>query len=450
MASSARCALFTPISTQQLGNGLAHRARFWQEVLAHFGSVTTVLIPLAGGPVALGSQQDDEIVVPLVDAAPATSYLPARARRAPESEGRRWQAGVSDFDLVVVLRSYCAPFAFGAVAGTSAAIIVDVDDDDAAFLTEAGQHEEAARYRALLEEISRRAQLVVSVTGFGSTTAVANSVTPAPPRPKDRVPGRRAVMVGNFGYPPNVEGARWFIDEVLPLTHGAAASMEFVIAGPGSEQFVPYGVGFAPDLTGLYSSADAVVVPLLSGSGSRIKAIEAFGAGVAVVGTSVGLAGLDLRAGVDCLMADEPFDFARALVRLLDEPETAARIADNATADVVPIYSRSVVARAADQLLQTCLDHPTTPVLARARSLEVAESHDGVVVTDTATMTVHHLNASAAAVFLLADGSTSAAEMVAELEQSYGASAELSDKVGAAVMALAKAGLIVLRCPRHN
>lgn len=445
MRDPIRCALFTPISTHQAGNGLAHRARFWQEVLAQFGSLTTILIPLANGPVAVGSEHDDEVAAPLVDATPSTSYLPGRARQAPESEGRRWQSGATDFDLVVALRAYCAPFAFGAVAGTSATVIVDVDDDDATFLAEAGEHEEADRYRALLDEISSRAQLVVSVTGFGSTTAVANSVAPAPPRPTDRLSGRRVAMVGNFGYPPNADGARWFIDEVLPLARRAGTLMEFVIAGPGSEQFVPYGLGFAPDLMGVYSSADVVVVPLLSGSGSRIKAIEAFAAGVPLVGTTIGLSGLDIRPGVDCLVADDAFDFATALVHLLDEPAAAATIATNAMADVVPKYSRAFVAQAATQLLRACLDNPSTPVIARMPGLEVTESANGLAVMDTETMTVHHLNASAAAVFWLADGRTTAAEVQTELAEIYGASPQLSANVAATITALAKAGLVVPR-----
>lgn len=449
MQRPVRCALFTPISTHQAGNGLAHRARFWQEVLAHLGQVTTVLIPLAGGPVPGGLHGTDEDTVPLIDATPATAHLPGRARRAPESEGRRWQTEAAGFDLVVVLRAYCAPFAFGAVAGTDAVVVVDVDDDDASFLTDAGEHEEAAKFRFLLEEIASRADLVVSVTGFSFTTAIANSVAAAPPRAADRTPGRRVVMVGNFGYPPNVEGAHWFINEVLPLAQRVGATVDFVIAGPGSERLVPYGVGFTTDLAALYATADVVVVPLLSGSGSRIKAIEAFAAGVPVVGTSVGLSGLDVRPGINCVVADDPSDFATATLQLLDEPETAARIAAAALVDVVPTYARSAVAERATQLLQVCRHHPGLRVLARAPGLEVAESTDGLVVTEKASMMVHHLNSSAAAVFWLADGSTTPAEMLAELEGIHGASTKLVADVAAAVTALTKAGLIVPRL-RNN
>jgi glycosyltransferase involved in cell wall biosynthesis len=311
--------------------------------------VTTVVVPLAGTPPPCVADGITEIMVPLTPTTSDVAHLPSRARMAPESLGQSWTT--DSFDLVVVLRAYCAPFAFGAVAETSAVVIVDVDDDDATFHDDAGEHDEASRYRTLLAEISRRAALVASVTGFGDTTAVANSVDVAPDRPSDRTPGRRVLMVGNFGYSPNVEGARWFIDEVLPLCE----SVDFVIVGPGSERLAPHGIGFAPDLAALYAGADVVVVPLHNGSGSRIKAIEAFAAGVPVVGTSVGLEGLDVRPGIDCLINDDPTEFAHSVCQLLDTPWLAQRLAASSLANVVPRYARTHVADEAERLLRDCL-----------------------------------------------------------------------------------------------
>lgn len=358
MPDPIRCALFTPISTHQKGNGLAHRARFWHEVLSRFGSVTTIVVPLAGRPPPRQPNGIVEEIVSLADTslptdAVVSAHLPIRARMAPEFAGRVWRSPDEVFDLVVVLRTYCAPFAFGVVAETDALVIVDCDDDDATFHDDAGDHEEAARYRTLLTQIERRAARVVSVTGFGSTVAVANSVEYAPARSAPGSAGRRVIMVGNFGYSPNVDGARWFIDEVLPLVD----EIDFVIAGPGSHSLTPHGIGFVEDINALYASAQVVVVPLLSGSGSRIKAIEAFAAGVPVVGTTVGMSGLHIRPGVDCVVADEPTEFAAALRRLLDEPDVAHELAASALADVVPQYSRRFVADGAQRLLEECLNH---------------------------------------------------------------------------------------------
>ncbi|HQZ35983.1 MAG TPA: glycosyltransferase [Ilumatobacteraceae bacterium] len=439
MPDALRCGLFTPISTHQLGNGLAHRARFWHEVLAGFGPVTTVVIPLAGTPPARDLTGPVETIVPLTTQVGSSANLPSRARLAPEQAGRMWQSHGDSFDLVVVLRAYCAPFAFGAVAGTDAVVVVDLDDDDATFHDDAGHPQEAAKYRALVAEIDRRAERVISVTGFGSTSAIANSVEPAPARSADRIPGRRVIMVGNFGYLPNIDGARWFIDEVLPHCDD---DFDFVVAGPGSDQFAPFGIGYAPDLGALYAGADVVVVPLLSGSGSRIKAIEAFAAGVPVVATSIGLSGLDVRPGVDCEVADDPAAFAAAVLQLIDNPDRARQIAAAALADVVPHYSRQHVAETAVGVLLECLHEPAQRMPARAPGLEITEEGDALVVTDPSALTTHRLTGWEAAIFVTADGTSTVAETVEELAQVRGRSDELAAQVRATAAALARAGLI--------
>ena len=76
------------------------------------------------------------------------------------------------------------------------------------------------------------------------------------------------------------------------------------------------------------------VVPLLSGGGTRLKILEAAACGVPVVATSVGAEGLDLAAGQEILLADEPEAFASAVAGLLADPETRRRQADAARARV--------------------------------------------------------------------------------------------------------------------
>ena len=79
--------------------------------------------------------------------------------------------------------------------------------------------------------------------------------------------------------------------------------------------------------------ADAVVVPIRTGAGIRVKIIEAMSAGRAMVSTPLGCEGLQARAaGRHLLVATSPPAFARAAVRLLRDPELRARIAADARA----------------------------------------------------------------------------------------------------------------------
>jgi glycosyltransferase involved in cell wall biosynthesis len=57
------------------------------------------------------------------------------------------------------------------------------------------------------------------------------------------------------------------------------------------------------------------------GGGTRLKILEALALGTPVVTTSKGAEGLDMRSGRDLLVADSPADFARAVIRVLYEPE---------------------------------------------------------------------------------------------------------------------------------
>ena len=72
-------------------------------------------------------------------------------------------------------------------------------------------------------------------------------------------------------------------------------------------------LGFVEDLRSEYARAACLVVPILSGHGTRVKIIEAMAAGVPVVSTRKGAEGLDLRVGEEILIADEPAAFARAV-----------------------------------------------------------------------------------------------------------------------------------------
>ena len=84
------------------------------------------------------------------------------------------------------------------------------------------------------------------------------------------------------------------------------------------------------------SPAIAVFVcPILSGSGVRVKLLEAFAAGIPVVSTRLGAEGLASKDGEICALADDPQDFADRVVDLLRDPAKAEQMAARARAEIV-------------------------------------------------------------------------------------------------------------------
>jgi glycosyltransferase involved in cell wall biosynthesis len=85
--------------------------------------------------------------------------------------------------------------------------------------------------------------------------------------------------------------------------------------------------GFVEDAVASLATAKVAVVPVLAGSGTRIKILEAWAAGTAVVSTTLGAEGLDCRDGEHLLVADDPDSFAAAVSQLLDSAERRGQIA---------------------------------------------------------------------------------------------------------------------------
>jgi glycosyltransferase involved in cell wall biosynthesis len=142
----------------------------------------------------------------------------------------------------------------------------------------------------------------------------------------------RAIFVASFFYEPNRNGLRFLLDEVFPRVWRELPQARLALVGAGldrppSADSRVEALGFVDELHLAYASARCAVVPLLQGGGTPLKLIEALAHGLPVLATSRAAAGLQLRDGEHCLLADDAASFAAALVRLLREgaPELGAR-----------------------------------------------------------------------------------------------------------------------------
>ena len=154
------------------------------------------------------------------------------------------------------------------------------------------------------------------------------AIVPVEPRVEDR----RAIFVANFAYAPNQDALRFMVEEVLPRVWAVLPDARLALVGGSLEQQLPDDLriellGFVPDLRAAYATASCAVVPLRVGGGTPLKLIEALAYGLPVLATPRAVAGLDVRDGEHCRIAQGADAFAAALVEMLRDgaPELARR-----------------------------------------------------------------------------------------------------------------------------
>jgi glycosyltransferase involved in cell wall biosynthesis len=171
------------------------------------------------------------------------------------------------------------------------------------------------------------------------------------------------LLPATLSYRPNVLGAAWFCDEVLPRVQQAVPAVRFAMAGRDPVAEVVElaqrpGVELHANVASMFTFlewARVVVVPVHIGTGTRLKALEAMAAGRPVVGTTIGLEGLAIVDRVHARVTDDATAMADALVALLQDDEAAAAIAVAARAHVEARFRWSAAAvRFADALDACC------------------------------------------------------------------------------------------------
>lgn len=133
----------------------------------------------------------------------------------------------------------------------------------------------------------------------------------------------RIVFTGSMDWEPNIDAVNYFCREILPAVRLELPTSLFQIVGrkpPASVKRLACDyvqvTGTVPSVSDYLRDATVVVVPLRAGAGTRLKIFEAMAMGKAVISTSIGAEGLDVRHGNDIILVDEPVAFANAIVQL--------------------------------------------------------------------------------------------------------------------------------------
>ena len=157
--------------------------------------------------------------------------------------------------------------------------------------------------------------------------------------------------IGAMDWLPNQESIRWMLEEVWPVVHREVPQAKLYLAGrkmPSQWMNATIEgvsvIGEVPDAMYFIGSKKINVVPLLSGSGIRVKIIEAMSIGKTVITTTVGAQGIDYTDGENILIADTPEQFARQIKRCLDDDAFCSRVGEAAAQLVADQYDRKKLA----------------------------------------------------------------------------------------------------------
>ncbi len=159
-------------------------------------------------------------------------------------------------------------------------------------------------------------------------------------------PRRDVLYVGNYQNLPNVDALEYFVEDIWPLVRLRCPGVGLSVVGANADDRVRrwHGrngvtvVGPVPDLRDAYHRHRVMVAPIRAGSGTRLKILEAFAAGIPVVSTALGAEGIAYEDDVHCLIRDQPAAFADAVARMLEDDALCDRIAAAARALAVERY----------------------------------------------------------------------------------------------------------------
>jgi glycosyltransferase involved in cell wall biosynthesis len=260
------------------------------------------------------------------------------------------------YELAVIEHFWCAPY-WEQAAAVSDATLLDLHNIESilhercardetgpqalahrAFQTACRSLEEEwlPRFTYLLAASEEDARRLRDISPASNVLIYPNSIPFVDVPSAQPLAGKEDMIVfsGNLEYHPNISAVRYFHDEIWPALRRRWPGLIWRLVGKN-----PQGVakivcrdtrielsGAVSDAVPELARARVAIVPLRAGSGTRVKIIEAWAAGVPVVSTSLGAEGLAARDGEHLLLADDARSFEKAVSSLLANPALAGRI----------------------------------------------------------------------------------------------------------------------------
>ncbi|MGH7983771.1 MAG: glycosyltransferase [Candidatus Udaeobacter sp.] len=194
---------------------------------------------------------------------------------------------------------------------------------------------------------------------------------------------RDFLFIGGFQHRPNTDAVLFFLQKIYPMVRERLREAKFYIIGDKTPPEIGALAGERIVITGLqrdvrpfFESVRLSVAPLRFGAGVKGKINQSMAWGVPVVATSVAVEGMELTFGEDVLVADEPEEFARALVTLYESAELWNRLSQNGIEKSRLLYSAEVARERLERLFN---NQHVQPAEVRSDSLKQRDPAVGII-----------------------------------------------------------------------
>jgi glycosyltransferase involved in cell wall biosynthesis len=172
------------------------------------------------------------------------------------------------------------------------------------------------------------------------------------------------VFVGGLGWFPNKDALDHFCEDILPPLRKQVGAIPIRWVGRASPEEVEryrdlYEIevtGYVDDVRSYLASAACYVIPMRVGGGTRLKLLDAWAMGKAIVSTTQGVEGTEAIHGTNALIVDDPHEFASHVTRVLKDAELRERLGRAGRATAERLYSWSVIRDRQTDLYRKVID----------------------------------------------------------------------------------------------
>ena len=184
------------------------------------------------------------------------------------------------------------------------------------------------------------------------------------PEDKDEYLKNDLIYIGALDWAPNLEGLRWFVNEVWPNIRTDFPELQFHVAGRNPSDEVRNllnmdGIKFYGEIENvseLMKKGRIMIIPLFSGSGMRVKIIEGLQAGKLVITTQQGLEGIPAKAGEHLLVANTIHEFTTQIHNSIKKPEDLAKICLNGQKFVEQNFNNFVISKKLTEFFNSLIE----------------------------------------------------------------------------------------------